>query len=189
MILPEGCYLPFDQVTKNALLNALDQTQTTLGDDEIQRLIAAHDDLSAFSDVSPMLERLAETENVVPVIFTNGTSDMVSRSVLRSTSLSQHALILKEVISVNDVAKFKPAPEVYEYLSERVGKKPSERQDVWVISGNPFDVIGARNAGMNSIWVDRADAGWIDRAFPGLQPTARVNNLEQVVEVVTKHLR
>lgn len=136
-----------------------------------------------------MLERLAKIEHIQPVIFTNGTADMVARSALRSTSLSQQASILKEVISVDDVKRFKPAPEVYEYLAERVGKTASERQDIWVISGNPFDVIGARSTGLNAIWVDRADAGWIDRAFPSLEPTTRINSLEQVVGVISRQVQ
>jgi len=36
-------------------------------------------------------------------------------------------------------------------------------KDLWLVSGNPFDVTGARHSGMNAIWVDRAGNGWVDR--------------------------
>lgn len=51
---------------------------------------------------------------------------------------------------------------------------------------NPFDVVGARNAGMQAIWVDRAGTGWIDRAAAHT-PSRVVRSLGEIVEVV-KHL-
>ena len=60
-------------------------------------------------------------------------------------------------------------------------------EDLWLVSGNPFDIVGARGMGMNAIWVDRAGEGWKDAALPDLLPTATVRNLEHIVEVVKDH--
>lgn len=40
--------------------------------------------------------------------------------------------------------------------------------DMWLVSGNPFDVVGARQAGCQAAWIDRAgghhgNGGWNDR--------------------------
>ena len=33
---------------------------------------------------------------------------------------------------------------------------------IWLVSSNPFDVVGAKNAGMKAAWVDRSGKGWVD---------------------------
>ena len=46
----------------------------------------------------------------------------------------------------------KPAPEVYHYLARRLGTEPS---DTWLVSSNPFDVIGAKAVGLATAWNQR----------------------------------
>lgn len=106
---------------------------------------------------------------------------MVANSVLHSQDLSPHVTVFKDIITVDNVKQYKPAPAVYAHLAERMGKQMDE---MWLVSGNPFDVMGARSCGMNAIWVDRSKNGWHDAAVPSLQPTAIVNSLEQVVEKI-----
>lgn len=61
--------------------------------------------------------------------------------------------------------------------------------EMWLVSGNPFDVVGARAVGMQAIWVDRSGGGWTDQLVQGEigGPTAIVKSLEEVVEIVKKH--
>ncbi|KAE8150150.1 HAD-like domain-containing protein [Aspergillus avenaceus] len=181
---PVGRFVTFEEVTHNSLDHALRDTGILLRTEEVKDLLAAHDNMAAFPDVEPGLDQLARAEDIKPVIFTNGTSDMVSRSVLRSGPLSRHAETFKDLISVNDIQKFKPAPEVYNYLAQRVGKAPSEVNHIWLISSNPFDVAGALNVGMKVIWIDRPGLGWSDRVAPELKPTATVKSLREILDVI-----
>jgi 2-haloacid dehalogenase len=144
----------------------------------------AYDSLSAFPDVKPALKKLASNANIECVVFSNGTSSMVSNSVHKSNDLSPHSSIFKDIITVDDVKMFKPAPEVYAYLAKYVDKVGHE-SDMWLISGNPFDVVGARACGMQAAWVDRAGNGWQDKQ--GDQPTAIVQSLEELEQVVQAH--
>src|SRR5664280_2951764 len=50
-----------------------------------------------------------------------------------------------------DVRK-QPDPAVYEHLVARVR---AEKEMVWLISSNPFDVIGAKACGLRTVWVRR----------------------------------
>ncbi len=54
---------------------------------------------------------------------------------------------------VDEVKVYKPSPKVYRHVAERLGRATG---DVRLISSNPFDVIGARNAGMQATWIDRS---------------------------------
>jgi len=152
--------------------------------------MSAYDSLSTFPDVSPALNTLSSASNITCVVFSNGTTSMVSNSVHKSPDLSPHASVFKDLIVVEEVKKFKPAPAVYEHLARKMGKE-GKMGEMWLISGNPFDVVGARAVGMQAIWVDRAGGGWVDGLVEGEvgRPTAIVKSLEEVDGIVQKHTR
>jgi 2-haloacid dehalogenase len=184
-----GQYESFFQVTRNALLHALAENGVKLGPDKIDQLMESYDSLSAFPDVSPALALLATKSNIKPVVFSNGTKSMVFNSVHRSKDLFEHAATFHDLVTVDEVRKFKPAPEVYFHLAERVGKSRSEMSDIWLVSGNPFDVLGARNSGMQAAWVDRRGLGWIDSAMPYTRPTAVIRDLGDLTSAIEENLR
>lgn len=109
---------------------------------------------------------------------------MVSNSVIHSKCLAPHASVFQDLVTVDEVQRYKPSQASYQHLAEKVGKQPSDMSELWLISGNPFDVIGARGMGMNAIWVDRAGRGWQDAAVPDLRPSAIVRSLEHIVDEI-----
>ena len=78
----------------------------------------------------------------------------------------------------------KPAPEVYHHLAEVTGKTGDEGS-MWLVSGNPFDVVGGRAVGMQAAWVDRAGTGWQDKL--GAAPTVIVKGLDEVAAAIEKY--
>lgn len=144
----------------------------------------AYDNLSTFPDVQPILTKLSQIPTLTAVVFSNGTQSMVSKSVNSSPDLSPHASVFKDIISVESIKAYKPAPAVYHHLVAKTGKSSAQKGDIYLVSGNPFDIVGARSVGLNAIWVDRGGRGWTDAAVPELKPTAVVRNLEEIVEVV-----
>jgi 2-haloacid dehalogenase len=174
-------------VTRNSLLHALAEHNLELDEKAVEKLMKAYDSLSTFPDVIPTLTELASKSNITAVVFSNGTESMVSNSVLRSKDLSPKAKVFHDLITVDDVKKYKPAPEVYAHLAKKVGKETSQMEDIWLISGNPFDIVGSRSSGMKAIWVDRAGRGLMDTAVPELQPTVIVHNLEEIIGVIEKY--
>lgn len=143
----------------------------------------AYDDLAPFDDVTPALEKLDALTNVNCVVFSNGTREMMINSVNGSKGLSSKATIFSQLISVDHVRSFKPAPEVYRYLKNCVQGAGLEGE-LYLVSSNPFDVVGARAVGLPAIWVDRAGRGWIDKL--GHEPTAIVRDLGEVVGFISK---
>ena len=160
----------------------------SLADDDVESLLQAYDSLCAFPDVPSMLDRMAEARDVAAVIFSNGTQSMASNSVHRSSSgLLSRSSVFHDIVTVESVRQYKPAPAVYAHLAERVGKTLSQMNDIWLISGNPFDIVGGRQVGMNAIWIDRAGHGWVDAAIPPIRPTATVTRLEEILDVIENH--
>ena len=149
----------------------------------------AYDSLSAFPDVAPCLKALSATSGITAVVFSNGTDSMVSNSVKSSPDLGPHVDIFCRIVTVEEVKCYKPKPEVYHHLAEQVGKSKSRESmgEMWLVSGNPFDIVGARAVGMRAIWVNRGGGDWTDHLMGGKdvgKPTAIVKSLEEVPDVV-----
>ena len=151
----------------------------------------AYDNLSTFPDVAPALKALANESSLTAVVFSNGTNSMVTNSVRSSPDLSPHAHVFESIITVDEVKCFKPDPRVYYHLAAMVGvgKSSEEMGRLWLVSGNPFDVLGARAVGMQAAWVNRGGAGWTDGLVQGEtgKPTVVVKGLGEVVEAVKEH--
>lgn len=151
----------------------------------------AYDSLSTFPDVSPALRALADEPGITAVVFSNGTNSMVTNSVQSSPDLGPHASVFKDIVTVEDMMCFKPDLRVYHHLAAKMGKGNSKQamSEMWLVSGNPFDILGARAAGMQAAWVDRGGAGWTDGLVRGEMgmPTAVVRGLEEAVGLVRKY--
>ncbi|KIV82314.1 haloacid dehalogenase, type II [Exophiala sideris] len=177
-------YEDFSEVTRKSLYHALGEHGVSLNETETSGLMKSYDSLSTFPDVTPALERLKDNSSIECVVFSNGTPKMVSASVNGSEELSSS--VFRDIITVDDVRTFKPAPEAYKHLAEKVGKT-GQMSAMWLVSGNPFDIVGARAMGMQAAWVDRAGNGWQDKL--GSEPTVVVKSLKEVADAVEKHAR
>ena len=167
-------------------MHALKEHSRDLDEPSIEELMKAYDSLSIFPDVAPTLNKLSSKPDIECVVFSNGTKTMVSNSVTKSEELSPYASVFRNLITVDFVRSFKPAPEVYKYLAQCV-EKVGKEDEMWLVSGNPFDVVGARAVGMQAAWVDRAGKGWQDML--GGKPTVVVRSLEEVVDAVANHAK
>ncbi|KAI4280661.1 MAG: hypothetical protein L6R35_005849 [Caloplaca aegaea] len=179
-------YLPFSTITQRSLHHAIAENNLELQSRTAASLMSAYDCLSTFPDVAPALQSLAKQPSITPVIFSNGTREMVSNSVNQSPDLSPYSGIFKNIVTVEEVQKFKPHPDVYYHLAAKVGKTREQMGDMWLISGNPFDIVGAKAAGINSVWVDRGAGGWADGLIEGEmgRPDLVVHGLVQLVEAI-----
>lgn len=184
-------YQPFSDITRNSLHHALADSSLSLDDASISQLMKAYDNLSTFPDVAPALKALANESNLTAVVFSNGTESMVTNSVRLSPDLAPHKDVFESIVTVDQVKCFKPDPRVYYHLAETVGiaKSREGMARLWLVSGNPFDVVGARAVGMQAAWVDRGGAGWTDGLVKGEtgKPTVVVKGLGEVVAAVKEH--
>ncbi|PQE20617.1 haloacid dehalogenase type II protein [Rutstroemia sp. NJR-2017a BBW] len=183
-------YKPFSDVTNSSLNHALAEHGLSLSDADTESLMKAYDNLGTFPDVEAGLKEIADDPSIEAYIFSNGTDAMVGSSVNKSPSLSKHASVFKGLVTVEDIKVYKPAPLVYQHLAKKVGK--STRKDdmatIWLVSGNPFDIVGARASGLQAAWIDRAgghhgNGGWTDRLgeLASGGPTVIVKGVEDAV--------
>lgn len=62
-------------------------------------------------------------------------------------------------VTLEEAQMFKPSPAAYSYFLRRAGTTGAQ---AWLVSGNPFDVIGAVSAGMSGAWVKRSPDAVLD---------------------------
>lgn len=175
---PPGQFEDFPTVTRRALQHALHQASQSLSDAQIGDMMTAYNALEPFPDVIRGLQLLEQhSATVHPVVFSNGSAEMLD-AVLRGKAvagkaagkeegqaggLGQKVDVFRGYVSLAELRRYKPVREGYELLVKKVGRDPSkagDRDRVWVVSSNEWDVLGAKTAGLQACWVDRAGRGY-----------------------------
>jgi FMN phosphatase YigB (HAD superfamily) len=157
-------------------LNVLGKSGIILLEREISFYIGLKFDdyreLPAFEDVEDGLARL-KGANFRLYAFSNGSADAVE--TLHITAGIRDSFL--GVVSTDDLKSFKPNPAVYSHF---LRKSESSGSNAWLISSNPFDVIGAISAGMKAAWVKRSRASIFDPWE--IEPTITVKSLLELHE-------
>lgn len=165
-------YQDFGICTLQALQYCMQVFQIELSESSQQQLMAQFSNLQAFPDVMPGLMKLKEQGHTLAA-FSNGPEASV-RSLMINTGIMAQ---LQDVISVDDVKTFKPSPLVYQYLMKRTN---ANVDNCWLVSSNPWDVIGGKAAGLKTAWIQR-DAAKIFDPW-GIVPDLVVKDLIELSE-------
>jgi 2-haloacid dehalogenase len=169
-------YENFAVCTSNALDHTCAYFDTPLSREEKDELLGVYRVLPAFDDVAEGLAR-AKQAGFRMYAFSNGSADAVE-------TLLEHAGIRDYfigVVSVDEIKTFKPNPGVYCHFLRRAGATGA---DAWLVSSNPFDVIGAVSSGMRAAWVKRTPDAIFDPW--GIEPTLTVDSLANLAERIDR---
>ncbi|MDP3263056.1 MAG: haloacid dehalogenase type II [Tabrizicola sp.] len=148
-----GAHADFAEVTAEAL----DWTFEALGlnDRALRgRLLALYDRLPSFPEVAQALDTLKH-RGFSLALLSNGTPAML-KSALAANALQDR---FDAVISVEEAGVYKPSPQVYALVEQRMAVT---RDKVLFVSSNGWDVAGAARFGFATVWVNR-DASPMDR--------------------------
>jgi 2-haloacid dehalogenase len=133
-------------------------------------LLAAYLTLPAFDDVAGGLAALpGDTFSLYA--FSNGAADAVE-SLLVGAGIDDFFI---DIVSVDEVGRFKPDPAVYRHFLARSATPP---EHAWLISSNPFDILGAIAVGMRGAWVRRSGNAIFDPWR--VEPTITVDSLDGI---------
>jgi 2-haloacid dehalogenase len=172
-----GQYVDFDTCTAQALRYVSAHLGIRLDPAAERSLLEAYLRLPAFADVVPGLEKLRRAGHRL-LALSNGTEHAV-RALLRHAAIDAY---FEALLSADPIQTFKPDPAVYGLLRRAAGA--DGRHATWLVSANPFDVIGAKASGLHAAWV-RRDAS---RVFDPWEfaPDATVGTLEELAAVVQR---
>lgn len=181
----------FSVVTKQSLIHALKELDIPIRNTSIDSCMARYECLTPFPGVGALIAELKRTSSFIPLIFSNADRDMMKLGTLNEHEQYQGFEVFREIVCVDATRYFKPHPDTYHHLAECMGREKSREgmSKMWLVSANPFDIVGAINVGMETVWVDRDGGGWKDQLILGKAgtPSVVVNGLEEVVQAIRKY--
>jgi 2-haloacid dehalogenase len=159
-------YADFSICTSDALNFTCQRFKAAISPARRRELLGLYQYLPRFDDVTPALLSLRAAFRVFA--FSNGKRSEID-AVLSNANILDY---FEGIVTADDVRSFKPDPAVYSYArrATRAWSSP-----FWLVSSNPWDVIGARSAGLSSAWVQRSEEKIYDPW--GVEPDVTVRSL------------
>ncbi|QZY86579.1 haloacid dehalogenase type II [Exiguobacterium acetylicum] len=140
-----GQYVPFSQVTQDALRYTLLELKLHVTEEQITTLMETYLTLDVYPEVSSVLETMADKRLVV---FSNGSHDMLD-PLIEQSGLADR---FEHLVSVDDIKQYKPAPASYMHSLNTLGLK---REEILFMSSNGWDITGAKSFGFKTAWINR----------------------------------
>jgi 2-haloacid dehalogenase len=169
-------YENFAVCTSNALDYTTAYYKLTLNEYDKAALLAVYRVLPAFADVETGLAG-ARKAGLRVFAFSNGSADAVE-ALLVHAGIRDYFL---GIVSVDEMKSYKPNPAVYSHFLRKAGAVGA---DAWLISSNPFDVIGAVSCGMRAAWIKSSPDAVFDPW--GIEPTLTANSLVNIADMVAR---
>ena len=154
-----GASAPFAEIATGVARGLLDDLPLDRSvDDAVSHVLDGFGSLGVHPDVPDGLRALAE-QGIRVVTLSNGATwvaeGLLERAGIRDT--------VEAVLSVDDAGVWKPAPAAYRYALEQTGV---DAADAMLVAVHPWDLDGARRAGLRSAWIDRTGAPYPSHLLP-----------------------
>lgn len=138
-------YEDFSIITRDSLIYTLRTLGLPYDAKIFERIMDKYLHLDLYADAT---QTLADLKDYKLAILSNGSTDMLN-ALVRNAGLDN---FLDATISVDSKRVFKPSPEAYSLVETHLGVAPAE---VFFVSSNPWDAIGAKSVGFKTAWIER----------------------------------
>jgi 2-haloacid dehalogenase len=147
-------FQPFSDLSIRALNYVAKINGISLTQEHIKTISEQQQKMEPFPDVKRGLEKIQALGSAAKlVILTNGSKQQTEK-LLANAKLRNY---FEEIISVESVQRYKPAPAPYlkaaEILNIPIGQ-------IMLVSSNLWDIAGAQAADMKTCWVNREKGGY-----------------------------
>jgi 2-haloacid dehalogenase len=170
VLCASGGFRPFTDIATSALASV---SGHSMPDDTVQGIVAGFGELDSYPDVEPAMRRAVEA-GVEVITLTNGSTS-TTRALLQRAGVHEH---VRQVISVDDVQRWKPAPQIYRHAAKVCQVDP---QQIALVAVHGWDTHGAHEAGLVTGWVSRLE-GRLSPIFA--RPDVTGADLVEVVEAL-----
>lgn len=140
-----GRYADFSAVTRQSLAYTLRCLGLTYDEATFDQIMDKYLHLELYPDARITLDAMRDRKLA---ILSNGSSDMLG-ALVRNSGLDD---VLAATISIDSKRMFKPHPDAYSLIEEKLGVAPA---DVMFVSSNPWDACGAKAFGLRVAWIER----------------------------------
>ena len=143
-----GSFQPFGRVAEGQLRVVLsDSPLSCTLDEAVEHVMGGFADLPVHPDVPGGVQALA-ARGARLVTLTNGSVKVTTR-LLTNAGIADR---FEHLLSVDDAGVWKPAAGAYAHAARVCGTDPA---DMLLVAVHPWDVDGARRAGLRAAWLNR----------------------------------
>ena len=143
-----GTFRRFDDVAAETLTSVCIAHGIEPGVEVHRAALRAFTELVPHADAGPALDVL-HRQGLPLYALTSGGAETTA-TLLREHGLARY---FQDVISIDDVRQWKPRGEVYRYAIDVAGL--DDPSGLAMIAAHPWDVCGAKCAGLYTLWVRR----------------------------------
>jgi 2-haloacid dehalogenase len=171
-----GDYAEFQDVARSVLRTLLAGVPepTAPPEEAAEHVLAGMEALSLHPDVPPGLRALRDA-GVRMATLTNGGATL-AKGLLERAGLDS---MVERTLTVGEVGRWKPAPEPYRHACRALEVAET---DAVLIAVHPWDVHGAKRAGLRGGWLNR-DRGPYPEVFE--RPDATGGDLPELARALT----
>jgi 2-haloacid dehalogenase len=170
-------FQPFSDLSIRALNYVAKINGISLTQEHIKTISEQQQKMEPFPDVKRGLEKIQALGSAAKlVILTNGSKQQTEK-LLANAKLRNY---FEEIISVESVQRYKPAPAPYlkaaEILNIPIGQ-------IMLVSSNLWDIAGAQAADMKTCWVNREKGGIVNDEID-IKPAYTVSSIEDIIDIL-----
>lgn len=143
-----GKYVPFSEVTRDALRFATDEQECTPRSENRRRAAGSLSVAYVIIGERDGLKQLKEKGQTL-MVFSNGDPVMLD-PLLKGAQIDTY---LDHVLSIDTVKQYKPTPAAYNLILDTIDVP---RQEITFLSSNGWDISGAKAFGFNTAWINRS---------------------------------
>jgi 2-haloacid dehalogenase len=144
-----GAYAQFRSVAFGVLRGQLERLETLQRDPDeaAAHILAGFGELVVHADVAAGVRKLADG-GLRMATLTNGAAEVATQLLDRAGLAS----LFERRLSVDEVRRWKPAPEPYLHAASELCVPPGECA---LVAVHPWDIDGAKRAGLQAVWLNR----------------------------------
>ena len=139
-----------------------------MAEEAFDAFIQARNEVDLYADVLPALEQLRTRYRLFTA--SNGNADLGRIGI---------AHFFERTIAARQVGALKPEPAIFRKVIE--GTDLQAHEVVYVGDDPLLDVVGARGAGMQAIWIDRQASEWPPEIEPAAHTVRSLTELTQLL--------
>ena len=165
-----GQFEPFADLVESTLKTTLAMLERSVDPKDV---LAALQQLPPYPEAQTAFDRIEQARVLIGTLTNSGEAQ--TQALLEAAGLEER---VAEIVSVEEIQLYKPHPTVYRHAAERLGIEPRR---VTLIAAHAWDVHGAKQAGLDAVWIDRTEHQW---PFPRGKPRRVAHDLVEAVELV-----
>lgn len=168
-------YHPFSEIAKASMQMTANALEVTIDEPFIEDILKSMQQLTPYPEIVEGLEMLKKAGYKM-VTLTNSAPAAQEKQL----EFSQLKDFFEEAFSVDKVKLYKPNPETYLYVLDKMNVKPKEAM---LIAAHGWDVAGATRAGLQAAFIARKEQSLYPLAE---KPRFVCDNLIKLAEELVK---